>query len=381
MDFALGPEAQRWHDDAVRFAQAELADDLAARDARGEFWREGWSRCARFGFHGLAIPEPDGGRGRDLPTTIAAMEGLGYGCADSGLIFAINACLWTVSLPIARFGTEAQRRRWLPGLCGGTVVGANAASEPEAGSDIFAMTTRAESTAEGYVLNGRKIWVTAAPVADLFVLHATTDPARGLLGLTTFLLPRATPGLRVVRTIPKMGLNTAPMGELALEDCRLPADAVLGRAGRGAEIFQVSMEHERGAILAAVLGTMRRQLERCIDHARSRRQFGQPIGKNQAVAHRIVEMKLRLETARLLVHRYAWRSARGEDATLDAALAKLHVSETFVQNSLDAVRTFGASGYAAETGIERELRDSVGSLIFSGTNDIQKNIIAGRLRL
>jgi alkylation response protein AidB-like acyl-CoA dehydrogenase len=171
------------------------------------------------------------------------------------------------------------------------------------------------------------------------------------------------------------------MGELVLEGCRLPEEAVLGRPGRGAEIFQASMEHERGAILAAVVGTMRRQLERCLEHARTRRQFGQPIGRNQAVAHRIVEMALRWETARLLVHKYAWKSARGEAATVEAAQAKLHVSECFVQNSLDAVRTFGASGYAADLGIERDLRDSVGSLIFSGTNDIQKNIIAGRLRL
>lgn len=380
MDFALAPAAQRWHDEAVRFAREELADDLAARDERGEFWREGWTRCARFGFPGLPVPEAFGGRGLDLPTTVAAMEGLGYGCADNGLIFAINACLWTVTLPVARFGTDSQKRRWLPGLCDGTLIGANAASEPEAGSDIFAMSTTAVRTDEGYLLNGRKTWITSGPAADLFVLHATIDPLRGRLGLTTFLVPRATPGLRLVREIPKMGLRTVPMGELVLEDCRLPADARLGREGRGAEIFHASMENERGAILAAVVGTMRRQLERCIHHARTRRQFGQPIGKNQAVAHRIVEMKLRLETARLLVHQFAWKAARGEDATVEAALAKLHVSETFVQNSLDAVRTFGAAGYTADLGIERDLRDSVGSLIFSGTNDIQKNIVAGRLR-
>jgi alkylation response protein AidB-like acyl-CoA dehydrogenase len=185
----------------------------------------------------------------------------------------------------------------------------------------------------------------------------------------------------VVREIPKLGMRTVPMGELAFEDCELPLEGLLGRAGRGAEVFNGSMEWERGAILASVLGTMRRQLERAIDHARHRKQFGQPIGKFQAVAHRIVAMKLRLETCRNLVYKFGWLRARGQDATLEAALAKLHVSECFVQNSLDAVQLFGAAGFATELGLERDLRDSVGSLIFSGTSDIQRNIIARGLGL
>ena len=171
------------------------------------------------------------------------------------------------------------------------------------------------------------------------------------------------------------------MGEIAFEDCELPADALLGREGRGAEVFNCSMEWERGAILASALGTMRRQLERCIQHARTRKQFGKPIGKNQAVSHRIVEMKLRLEACRPLVYKIGWKKARGEDATLESAMAKLFVSRSWVENSLDAVQTFGALGFVAEGGIERDLRDSVGSLIYSGTNDIQHNIIAGHLKL
>ncbi|HEX8199444.1 MAG TPA: acyl-CoA dehydrogenase family protein, partial [Isosphaeraceae bacterium] len=220
-----------------------------------------------------------------------------------------------------------------------------------------------------------------APEADLFVCYAATDPTRGVLGLSAFLVPRDAPGLRLVRTIPKLGLRTVPMGELAFEDCTLPPEALLGRAGRGAEVFAHAMEYERGAILAAALGTMRRQVERCRAHARRRRQFGQPIGQFQAVAHRIVDMALRLETCRPLVYKVGWLKDRGRDATLAAAMAKLHVSECFVQNSLDAVRTFGASGFAEETGLARDLRDSIGSLISSGTSDIQRNLIARHLRL
>jgi alkylation response protein AidB-like acyl-CoA dehydrogenase len=358
-----------------------LGGDVTGRDERGAFWREGYLRCARFGILGLPVPELYGGRGKDLPTTIAAMEGLGYGCPDAGLIFALSASLWTITMPILAFGTEEQKRRWLPGLCDGSLFGANAASEPEAGSDIFSMQTRAVRRGEGWTLDGRKTWITGGPVADLFLGFATTDPAKGALGITAFLIPRDAPGFRVVREIPKLGLRTAPMGELAFEGCTLPADSLLGREGRGSKVFHTALEWERGAILAGTLGTMRRQLERCIDHARRRTQSGRPIGKFQAVANRIVDMKVRLETCRLLVYRFSWLKAQGEEATAEAAMAKLHTSECSVQNSLDAVRLFGASGYATEFGVERDLRDSVGGLIFSGTNDIQRNIIAQQLRL
>jgi alkylation response protein AidB-like acyl-CoA dehydrogenase len=383
MDFAWSDDQRAWHDAAVAFAREELADDLdlPGRDERREFWREGWRRCARFGLQGLPVPAEYGGRGLDLPTTIAAMEGLGYACEDNGLIFALNASTWTNTIPILRFGTEAQKRRWLPGLCDGTLVGANGASESEAGSDVFAMQSRARRRGDGWALDGRKTWVTSGPVADLFVCYAATDPSKGALGLSAFIIPRDTPGFRIVREIPKMGLRTAPMGELAFEDCALPADALLGREGRGAEVFQCAMEWERGAILAAALGTMRRQLERCVAHARRRRQFGRPIGKFQAVSHKIADMKVRLEACRLLVYKVGWLKARGEDATLEAAIAKLHVSECFVQNSLDAVQVFGASGYATAAGLERDLRDSLGGTISSGTSEIQRDLIARGLGL
>ncbi len=382
MDFALSAEQQEWQDAAIRFARERLAtDDLIAREERREFWREGWRRCAEFGVQGLTVPEEYGGKGQGLPVTIAAMEGLGYGCAETALVFSINASTWTNTIPILRYGTEAQKRRWLPGLCDGSLVGANGASEPEAGSDIFSMQSRAERKGDRWILNGRKTWITSGPVADLFVCYATTDPSKGVLGITAFIIPRETPGFRVVREIPKMGVRTVPMGEVAFEDCELPPDAMLGREGRGAEVFNCSMEWERGAILASALGTMRRQLEACIQHARTRKQFGKPIGKFQSVSNRIVDMALRLETCRPLVYKIGWLKDQGKDATLASAMAKLHVSQCWVQNGLDAVETFGARGFITETGVERDLRDSVGSLIYSGTNDIQRNIIAQHLKL
>jgi L-prolyl-PCP dehydrogenase len=382
MEFAFSEAQQQWHDAAVRFARDELiVPEGETQDGRAAFWREGYAHCARFGFSGLPVPTEHGGRGQDLLTTAAAMEGLGYGCRDSGLIFALNAALWTVTMPIVMYGSEDQKRRYLPGLCEGRLLGANGVSEPEAGSDVFGMQTRAERRGDRWVLNGRKTWITAGPIADLFLCFASTDPSKGILGISAFLIERGTPGFRVVREIPKLGMRTVPMGELAFEDCDLPPESLLGREGRGASIFNDGLELERGVLLAFALGTMRRQLERCTIHARTRKQFGQPIGKFQSVSNRIVDMAVRLETSRLLVYRYAWLNSQGLEAVAAASMAKLHVSECFMQNSLDAVRIFGASGYAEETGLERDLRDSVGGLIFSGTNDIQRNIIAQQLRL
>ena len=381
MDFSLSPELQAWHDRAHKFAKDHLNDDILERDARAEFWREGWKRAADFGVAGLPGPQEFGGQGQGLPETIAAMEGLGYGSYDAGLIFAMNATLWTNTIPILLYGTPEQKQKWLPGLCDGTYVGANGASEPEAGSDIFSMTSPAVRDGDGWVINGQKTWITAGPVADVYVCYAVTDPTKGVLGISAFIIPRDAPGLRVVRTIPKMGVKTVPMGEIALENCRVGADALLGREGRGAEVFNCSMEWERGAILAAALGTMRRQLERCCDYARKRNQFGQQISKFQAVSHRLAHMKIRLETCRPMVYKIGWLKAQGKDATIESAMAKYHVSECFVQNSLDAVRVFGARGFISENLVEKDLRDSIGSLLYSGTNDIQLNIVAKSMRL
>jgi alkylation response protein AidB-like acyl-CoA dehydrogenase len=382
MDFGFTPDQQDWHDRAAAFGRNELKDvTLATRDASEEFWREGFERCARFGLTGLPIPTAYGGQGKDVATAIAALEGLGYGCLDTGLAFALGASLWTISMPILTFGTEEQKQRFLPGLCNGTLFAANAATEPEAGSDIFSMQTRAEKQGDRWVLNGRKIWITGGAVADLILAFATTDPSKGALGITTFLIPRETPGFRVERVISKMGLRTAPLGELVFEDCELPADGLLGREGRGSRIFNAALEWERGAILSPMLGVMRRQLELCIDYARKRKQSGQPIGKFQAVSHRIVDMKLRLETSRMMIYRYGWLRSQDKDASAAASMAKLHVTENFVANSLDAIRNLGALGYSTETEVERNLRDSVGGVIYSGTNDIQRNILAQQMRI
>jgi alkylation response protein AidB-like acyl-CoA dehydrogenase len=377
----LTEEQQKLQDAAIAFARASLVSDMVERDRDAHFDRDAWRRCAEFGVLGMPIPSEYGGLGLGLSELLAVMEGLGFGTRDQGLLFSLNAHLWTNSIPILLYGTDAQKQKYLPALCDGSLVGANAASEPDAGSDIFSMRTRATRDDSHYVLNGTKTFVTNAPVADLFVAYATVNPALGAMGITGFIVERDTAGLTISRKLQKMGLRTSPMAEVIFEDCRVPVAQRLGREGRGVSVFECSMEWERGCILANCLGVMRRQLEECVTHARTRRQSGKPIGKFQSVANRVVDMKVRLDTCRPLVYRIGALKDAGKDATLEAAVAKLYVSESYVSSCLDAVQIFGGYGYMTEQQVERDLRDAVGGTLYSGTSEIQRNIIARGLGL
>ncbi len=381
MEFSLTSEQRRLRDEMVRFARQELNEDLIGRDSGKEFSREAWDRCAKVGIQGLPVPEEHGGSGADPLTVMLVMEALGYGCRDNGLLFSLNAQMWSCQLPLVKFGTEEQKARYLPGLCDGTLIGVQAMTEPESGSDAFSLSTTARKDGDRYLLNGSKTFITNAPVADVFVLFATTDRAAGLSGLSAFLVDRDSEGLTVTGPVEKMGLRTSPMGDVFFSDCPVPEENVLGEPGIGMTLFSTSMNWERACILAPAVGTMERQLEEAIRYARERRQFGQPIGKFQAVSHRIVDMKLRLETARLLLYRLGWRMGRGRVPPMDAAMVKLYLSECVVASGLDAVQVHGGSVFMTESEVERDLRDAIGSRLYSGTSEIQRNIIAGQLGL
>jgi len=381
MDFSWSEEQLAYKKAVIEFAQKELKDDLIELDRNSGFSRENWEKCARFGIHGLPFPEKYGGAEADILTTMLTMEGLGYGCKDNGLIFGINAQMWSVQMPIFSFGTEAQKEKYLPNMCSGKIIGAHGMSEPDSGSDAYSLRTRAEKVEGGYVLNGSKTFVTNGPVSDLAVVFATVNPDRKMWGVTAFVVEKGTPGFSISKHIEKMGLRTSPMSELIFQDCFIPEENRIGPEGAGAKIFADSMEWERSSILASHIGAMERQLETSIQYARDREQFGQSIGKNQSVANRIVDMKVRLETARLLLYKVAWLKSEGKPAVMEAALAKLYLSESFVQSGLDAIKTLGGYGYMTEFEVERDLRDAIGGTIYSGTSDIQRNIIARLLGL
>ncbi|MCC7124082.1 MAG: acyl-CoA dehydrogenase family protein [Acidobacteria bacterium] len=377
----MNDEHTKLYEAALAFAREALASDMITNDRDHVFDREAWRRCADFGVLGMPVPAEYGGMGLGLSALLAVMEGLGEGTRDQGLLFSLNAHLWTNSIPILLHGTADQRTRYLPGLTDGSLIGANAASEPNAGSDIASMRTRARRDGDVYVLDGAKTFVSNAPVADLFVAYATVNPALGAMGITGFIVERETPGLTITRPLDKMGLRTSPMAEVVFENCRVPVTNRLGREGRGLGVFESSMEWERGCILANCIGVMRRQLRDCVHHARTRKQFGQAIGKFQSVANKLVDMKVRLDTCRPLVYRIGALKDAGRDATTEAAVAKLYVSECYVKSCLDAVQIFGGYGYMTEQQVERDLRDSIGSTIYSGTNEIQRTLIAKGLGL
>ena len=381
MDFSLSAEQQELKEAAVAFARGELDQGLAEREEAGAFSPAAWRACAKFGVQGLPVPAGLGGQGADILTTVLVMEALGYGCHDNGLIFSLNAQMWSLELPLVKFGSPAQQQGYLPGLISGDLIGVHAMTEPDSGSDAYAMRTQFERQGDGYLLNGTKLYITNAPVSDVVLVFAVDPGKPKVAAISAFLVEKGTPGFTVTRGLDKMGLRTSPMGEVVLDDCYVPAGHRVGREGAGMAIFNSSMTWERSCILASALGVMQRQVEACTAYARQRKQFGQPIGKFQAVAGKIADMYLRLEAARLLVYQAAWLGQQGKLALAEAAAAKLFTSEAWVASSLDAIQVHGAYGYLKESGVERDLRDAVASTIYSGTSEIQRVILARMLGL
>ncbi len=383
MDFALTAEQKQLQRAVKRFVRDRLGDtDLQRRDSEGEFSHELWKRCAAMGFPGLLVPQEYGGAGYDMLSSVLAFEALGRHCEDNGLTFSLGAHLFSCVVPIWKTGNEEQRKRYLPGLCDGSLIAVNAMTEPGSGSDAFSMSTRAVPDGDGFRITGTKVFCTNGPIGDLYVVFAITDPEMGYHGgVTTFLIDAGTKGIRVSKPLDKMGLRTSPLGELVFEEVYVPQTAVLGTVGAGSAEFTRSMDWERVGIFASNVGVLERLLSRAVDYARTRSQYGKTIGKFQAIAHRLADMRVQLEAARLLTYRAAWRLSQGRNATLEASMVKLFVSESLLKAALETVHVFGGYGYMTEYGVERVLRDAVAGTIYSGTSEVQRNIIARWLGL
>jgi alkylation response protein AidB-like acyl-CoA dehydrogenase len=291
------------------------------------------------------------------------------------------AHLFACAMPIVERGDADMHREILPRLSSGEWVGANAITEEGAGSDVTRLATRAERDADTYVLTGEKSFVSNGPLADVFVVYATSQPELGYLGVSAFVVERGTPGLVIGEPFGKLGLDRCPASTVRFDECVVPARRRLGGEGQGAAIFQAAMNWERTCLFAAYAGRIERLAELCADHERTRHQFGRPIGSNQAISHRIARMRVRLEAARLLLWRACWLLERNEPASANVAMAKLAISEAAAESAMDAVRIFGGDGIRTDRGIERELRDAVPSLIFSGTSEMQLELIVRELGL
>lgn len=382
---SFGPDltpSQRERVDAVlRFARTRLSPGARQREGESRFDRALWDACAEFGLCGLPVPEEWGGSGLDAVDTMLVVEALGKACEDGGLVFSVCAHMFASAVPIWRSGAREIHERYLRDIATGKVLCANATTEPEAGSDIHAMRATARRDGAGYVLDGAKCFITNAPVADLFLVYAKTDPAAGFMGISAFLVPRETPGLRVVAEHGKTGLRTSPWGSVYLEECRVTEAARVGPEGAGAALFGESMIWERCCLFAYYVGAMERALTSAVEHARTRQQFGKRLASFQSVQNRIVDMKLRLETSRLLLYRAGELHRQGKRCDDAVAMCKLWISECAVQSGLDAVQIFGGSGVTMETGVDALLRDAIPARIFSGTSEMQRTIVARMLGL
>ena len=381
MDFTFTEEQVRFKESVVKFSLRELNDGVNERDKKGEFFREGWRKCADFGILGLPVPKEYGGLEADIVTCAVLMQGLGYACRDSGLLFVMGSHIWTCEIPILHFGTKEQKEKFLPRLCKGEIIGGHAITEPDSGSDAFGLKTTAVKDGDRYILNGSKMFISNAPIADILLIFARTDKTKGFGGISAFIVEKGFPGFSVGKPLEKMGLKTAPIGEVILQDCPVPVENRLGKEGMASAIFNSEMDWERCCLFATQLGVMEYQVETCVKYAKERPQFGKPIGKYQSISHKIADMKMRIELGSLILYKVAWMKAQGKKAPIESAIAKVYVSESYVKSSLDAIQIHGGYGYMTEFGLEKDLRDSIAGKIYSGTSEIQRNIIASWLGL
>ncbi|HEX4705425.1 MAG TPA: acyl-CoA dehydrogenase family protein [Pseudonocardiaceae bacterium] len=376
-----------WNEDqrALRAAVEDLGEllskDHVERDARAEFGDDAWARIRESGLLGMPFDTEWGGLGLDLRTTMYVLEGLGYTCRDGGLNFSTSTHMVSAGVPLQRFGSPSLKQRYLRRVCDGSVIGAHAITEPSGGSDVMAMRTSAVPSGDDYVLNGSKAFVSNGPVAGMFVVYARTGKRGSPAAITAFVVDRDTPGLTVGKPVAKMGLRTSPLCELFFDDCHVPAGNVIGSVGAGFLILDHVMKWEILCSFIINVGEMRHRLERCVDYARSRVQFGQSIGSFQSVANKIVEMKIAVESSRKWLYDTAAKLQDGENVTVDLAIGKLITSEGNVNSALAAVQVFGGYGYTAEYGLEKDLRNAVAGTIYSGTSDIQRQRIASMIGL
>jgi alkylation response protein AidB-like acyl-CoA dehydrogenase len=356
------------------FAAVHLSGGEELRDREQRFDRTLWERCGSIGLPGLAIPEEYGGRGLNPLSTLLALEALGYASKDNGLNFAVSAHLLACAVPLWLHGSEALKAEYLPKLCNGTWIAANAMSEPASGSDAFNMQTIAEAADEGYRISGAKSFVSNGPVANTVLLYAATDPSRGFLGgITAFWLDRRVHDFTVGPPLDKAGLRSSPLGSLFFDHTWVGKEYMVGREGRGAMLFNQSMEWERTCLGGCHLGNMQRLLEMAAKLLKDRTALAR--GEQQAASFQLAGLQVRLESVRLLAYAAAWKMTQGKNAAKEAAMAKLAVSELYKTMTLKIETLFRSFGYN-EPDAERSQRDALSSTVYSGTSEMQKTIIA-----
>lgn len=375
LDFGLGDTADMIRDTTQRFAKEQI-EPLAARiDAEDWFPRELWPAMGELGLHGITVDEEYGGLGLGYLEHVIACEEVSRASASIGLSYGAhsNLCINQIS----RWASPEQKAKYLPKLISGEHVGSLAMSEAGAGSDVVSMKLRAEKTANGYVLNGTKFWITNATYADTLVVYAKTG--EGSRGITTFLIEKGMPGFSIGQKIDKMGMRGSPTAELVFNDCEVSEEQVMGPLNGGVGVLMSGLDYERTVLAGIQLGIMQACLDVVLPYLRERKQFGQPIGHFQLMQAKVADMYVALNSARAYVYTVAKNCDAGRTTRFDAAGAILLASENAVRVSLEAIQALGGAGYTKDWPVERFARDAKLLDIGAGTNEIRRMLIGREL--
>ncbi|HEY8288452.1 MAG TPA: isovaleryl-CoA dehydrogenase [Acetobacteraceae bacterium] len=377
LNFDLGETADMLRAQVEGFAAREIAPRAADIDRDNAFPMDLWRKFGDLGVLGVTVEEEYGGAGMGYLEHVVAMEEISRASASVGLSYGAHSNLCVNQ--IRRNGTEAQKRAYLPGLVGGTQVGALAMSEPGAGSDVVGMRTRAEKRGDRYVLNGSKMWITNGPDADVLVIYAKTDPAAGPRGITAFIVEKGFKGFATAQKLDKLGMRGSNTCELVFADCEVPEANVLGTVGRGVNVLMSGLDYERAVLAAGPIGIMQACMDVVVPYVHERKQFGQAIGEFQLMQGKLADMYTTMNAAKAYVYAVAKACDRGEAARKDAAGAILYAAEKATWMALEAIQALGGNGYINDYPTGRLLRDAKLYEIGAGTSEIRRMLIGREL--
>jgi len=376
-NFNLGETAEMIRDSVRSFSQDRIAPIADRIDREDWFPRELWPEMGALGLHGITVEEEWGGAGLGYLEHVVALEEISRASASIGLSYFAHSNLCVNQL--RRWGTDEQKRTYLPKLISGEHVGALAMSEPGAGSDVVSMTLKADKKGDRYVLNGSKMWITNGPCADTIIVYAKTDPQAGSKGITAFLVDTTTPGFSVAQKLDKLGMRGSETGELVFQDCEIPEENIVGELNRGAAVLMSGLDYERAVGAAGPIGLMQACMDIVIPYIHERKQFGRPIGEFQLMQGKIADMYVTMNASKAYAYMVAQACDRGETTREDAAGVILYTAEKATWMALEAIQTLGGTGYINESPTGRLLRDAKLYEIGAGTSEIRRMLIGREL--